>query len=324
VAGAGQITVSVVLPTRNRKERLEAALASLRGQTLPVDRFEVIVVDDGSTDGTPAVLAAEQARGELRLRTVRRDAPGGPAVAREDAWRSADAPLIAFMDDDCIADPGWLQAGVAAWGEAPDRFVQGPTTPISDELWKMGPFSYTVDIRAMSPEFPTCNIFYPRALLDRVDGFDVEAFPVNGEDTDLAWRAKRAGGHPTFAPDAMVHHAVVRLGPLGFLRRNWSWNHAILVYVRHPELRRQRLFYRRFWNWSHVLVLRLWLALALPRSRFLWPLKWWLARPYVFYRLPHPRHGRRSPPCLAWFTLVDTFEVLAMLRGSIRHRTLVL
>lgn len=314
----------MVIATKDRERRLEAALASLRAQTIGTGRFEVLVVDDGSSDGTPQMLEREAAAGDLALRIIRRPASGGPGAARNEGWRAAVAPLVAFIDDDCVADPRWLEAGLEAWGGDPARFVQGPTTPIEEELDELGPTSYTIDIRAMVPEFPTCNIFYPRALLERIDGFDEAGFPVNGEDTDLAWRAREAGAEPTFAPDASVRHAVVRLGPIAFLRRNWSWNHAMRVYARHPQLRRERIYYRVFWNLSHWWLVRLWLALALPWRRELLPLKLWLGSGYIAYRLPHPRTQRRSLRTLAWFALVDTVEIAAVARGSLRNGILVL
>src|SRR5688572_297385 len=99
--------VSVVIPTHNRAGRLAAQLESLRAQT--TRDFEVIVVDDGSRDGTPEVLAAQIARGGFDLRAIRHDAPQGPATARNAGWQAARAPLVAFTDDDCISHPGWLE-----------------------------------------------------------------------------------------------------------------------------------------------------------------------------------------------------------------------
>ena len=315
--GEGTPLVSVVIPTRDRARRLEAALASLRAQTLR--DFEVIVVDDGSADDTPAVLARF-----AEVRVVRRHGGGGPGAARNAGWPLARAPLVAFMDDDCVAEPGWLEAGLAAWDGVAERFVQGSTTPLEDELAAMGPWSYTIDIRERVPEYPTCNILYPRALLERLGGFDAEAFPVNGEDTDLAWRAIESGAEPVFSAGAHVRHAVVPLGRMGFLRRNFRWGHAMGAFARHPGLRRERLFYRWFWNLSHWWLVRLAVALALPRRRWLWPLKLWLGWRYVDYRLPHPRTQRPSVSSLAWFLLADAVEVAGIARGAVKHRVVVL
>jgi glycosyltransferase involved in cell wall biosynthesis len=252
--------VSVVVSSHNRSARLRRLLASLRKQTLDRDRFEVIVVDNASTDDTPDVIAAAKAAGELRIRGLRRDTPGGPALGREKGWRAAAGPLIAFCDDDVEADPAWLEAGIAAWSGETHRFVQGRTEPNPAELGDAGAFSRTIAVRDLDPHFNTCNLFVPRALLEEVGGFDVDAFPARpaGEDTDLAWRAIGAGGEPVFAADALVHHAVNQLGPLGKLRVAARWSDGMRVYARHPELRRQVFTYGVFWKREHF-----WLALAL-------------------------------------------------------------
>jgi len=106
--------LSVVVATHERAERLEDLLAALRRQTLAPSRFEVVVVDDASYDRTPAVLAAEGARGELDLKALRRSVNGGSGLAREDGWRAARAPHIAFTDDDCVPDPDWAEAMLRA------------------------------------------------------------------------------------------------------------------------------------------------------------------------------------------------------------------
>lgn len=316
--------MSVVIATRNRAGRLRDQLESLASQTLPRDRYEVLVADDASTDATPEILAEEEGRRRVRLRVLRRDPPTGPGHGRNAAWRAARGRLIAFTDDDCVADPSWLEAGLRAWAGDPNRFVQGATHPRAGEWEEMGLFSYTMEVRELTTDFPTCNMFYPRELLERVGGFDANTFPgAQGEDTDLAWRAKALGAAPVFEPAARVEHAVVAMGPIGFLRRSWSWGNAMHLCVRHPEFRRRRLFYRFFWNWQHYLLVRLLLALLLPWRLWTWPLKSWLGMPYVRYRLPHPRRQRPSPTALLWFIVADAVTMLGVLRGSLRNGTIV-
>src|SRR4051794_38960457 len=92
--------VTVVIPTRDRAARLVAALEALRGQTLEPERFETLVVDDGSSDDTGEALAGLTGDGRLIVRVL--TLPGdGPAAARNAGWRAARAPLVAFTDDDC-------------------------------------------------------------------------------------------------------------------------------------------------------------------------------------------------------------------------------
>jgi glycosyltransferase involved in cell wall biosynthesis len=329
--GASDPAASVVVPTHNRARRLEALLRSLREQTIGADRFEVIVVDDGSTDGTDVVLAAETATGILSLRTIRHATPSGPTAARNAGIAIARGPLIAFTDDDCIAEPGWLAAGIAAWDQEPMRFVQGATTPIEAEKHLLGPRSYSYEITEADDDYQTCNIFYPRELLSLLGGFDMELFSrFGGEDTDLAWRALAAGAQPVFARDAEVHHAVVELTMKSAVRRCWSWNATAALYVRHPELRRKRLLLGIFWNHHHYVTARMWAALLLPSRlpllppRSLLPLKLWLAKPWLTGRaIDHDSHSM-SLQRTAWYAVTDTVEMVALARGSVPHRILVL
>ena len=106
--------IAVVAATHNRSDRLAALLDALRAQTLGSDRFEVVIVDDASSDGTRELLAEARGRGDLALTVLHQDSSRGPAAARNAGWRAATAPLVAFTDDDCRPSPGWLAAGLRA------------------------------------------------------------------------------------------------------------------------------------------------------------------------------------------------------------------
>lgn len=311
--------VSVVVPTFNRADRLERLLGGLRAQVESGIPFEVIVVDDASTDSTPTVLAAEAERGELDLRFVRLEGNTGPAGTREAGWREARAAVVAFTDDDCRPAEGWLAAGLAALDKRADVFVQGQTRPEPDELGRLGPFARTIDVSALDPVFQTCNMFYPRELLERIDGFDVEAFSHGFEDADLAWRAIAAGASPVFEPDALVHHEVADLGPLGKLRVASRWTDGLAAPVRHPELRRRLFHNRLFWQRSHMLLLLALSALLLRgRGRLVAPL---LVLPYA--RLLRARGDiEGGGPLLApYYVLYDLVELTTVIRAAIKFRS---
>jgi glycosyltransferase involved in cell wall biosynthesis len=315
--------VSVVIATRNRAARLARQLAALRRQTLEREAFEVIVVDDASTDATAAILEAELDRLELPLLVLREKRPGGPALARNHGWRRARGGLVAFTDDDCEASPRWLEELLAAWAGDDRRIVQGATAPIAAELSQLGPFAYTIDIAGPTAEFETCNVAYPRALLEALGGFHEAYRAPFGEDTDLAWRALESGAERVFAPAARVEHAVNQMGPIGVLQRAWRAQEAVRPYKQHPELRRQRLHKGVFWNWPHYLLLRALLGLPLLRRRWGWPLAAWLAGRLVAYEVAKAR--RQGSVALAPFWLLhDVVETAAIVRGAARHRTLVL
>lgn len=315
--------VSVVVATHNRAERLETLLGSLRQQTLPAAVFEVVVVDDGSRDETAEVLSRERARGDLQMTVLRNAAAGGPAAARNAGLRAARAPVVAFVDDDCVALPRWLEAGVEALEANPNAIVQGPVVPNPAEAHLIGPFARSVNVKSLTPYFQAGNVFYPRSLLDRVDGFDEVGFAARGEDSDLGWRAVAAGGVPIFVEEAAVYHAVIVLGPLGRLRHESRWGTIVKAYARHPELRRADLDRRFFWR-GHYLLVRALVALFLPRrvaGVSLLPLRRWLALPYL--RQLWRRRGleRARTLQLPYLVLCDLVELYAIGRAAIRYRT---
>lgn len=301
--------VSVVIPTHDRPDGIVRAIAALRAQTLPDDEFEIVVVDDGSGPETPRALQGLQGP---RLRVVRHEQAGGPAQARNAGWRAATGELVAFTDDDCEPGPRWLEAGLRAWDGHSDRFVQGPTRPNPAHAENDGPFSHTLEVSALGPWWETANIFYPRAALERAGGFDELHYSgPGGEDTDLGWTLIGLGYEPVWAPDAVVDHAVTRLGPWRKLRLAWRWDETMLVFRRHPVLRDQ-LIARLFWSANHWWLLRAAVALALPRR--LWWVRWWLAAPYVL------RMQTVRPDLVAYLTVHDLVEMAACVRGGLRYR----
>ena len=284
------LRVAVVVPTRDRPEGLAALRSSLDAQTYR--DFSVVVVED--VDGR------------------------GPAWARNVGWRSADADLIAFVDDDCVASPGWLAALAAEAGDG-EVVVQGRV----EAAWPMRPFSRTLVVDGgPGPWFQTANILYPRSLLESLGGFDEDAFPFVGEDTDLAWRARAAGARFAFAGDAVVRHDVARFGPLGGLGFLFRWSDSVLLFKRHPELRRAALTKRVFWKGSHYLLLRALLTLLLPRR--LWGLAAWLWLPYALHLVDRWREEGGGPALAPWIALHDVVEVGAIVRGAVKHRVLVI
>jgi glycosyltransferase involved in cell wall biosynthesis len=313
--------VAVVVATRDRAERLDGLLRSLRAQTVGDKRFEVIVVDDGSTDDTAAVLHRHQADGGFRLTAMRQEPPGGPAAARNVGWRRAAAPLVAFTDDDCEAEAGWLEALLGVGAGRDDAIVQGPTTPIPRERHIRGVFARTKVIDGPSPWFQTCNVAYPRTLLERLGGFD-DGFPeAFGEDTDLGWRALAAGASHEFAPDAHVYHAVERLHPLDHLRTALRGSDVALAFRRHPGLRHSAIRYRAFRNPNHAKLLLAIAGLALSRRL---PPAVLLALPYAVAIVRRARDAGATPLTLPYLVLYDSLQTYSAARGCARHGVLAL
>jgi glycosyltransferase involved in cell wall biosynthesis len=311
--------VSVVVSTFNRPARLARLLSSLRDQDLAADEFEVVVVDNGSDGATAEVIAHEAARPGLQLRRVRHEVTLGPAGGRNSGWRLARAPLVAFTDDDCAADRGWLTAGLRAHARHPGAVIQGITRPDPRELEDDGPLSRTVRVDSLGPQYEACNIFYPRELLEALGGFD-ERFGTlpAGEDTNLAWRAIERGASTVLAGEALVFHSVERVGIAGMLRFAGRWGAATRLFAEHPRTR-SMLYRQLFWNVWHYLLWRSLLGLLAPPP---------LRRLILARHLLELRRRARAEGGAAWLIpfllLYDAVECWSVARGALRHRTLVL
>lgn len=320
--------LAVVIATHNRASllpRLVAALEDQRGAAA----FEVVIVDDRSTDSTWQVVEQLAAAASVPIRCERLARNAGPATARNAGWRVTTAPLVAFTDDDCVPQPTWLAQLLASAGNA--DVVQGRTLPAPDQQQLLGPFSRTLDIATEDGYYQTSNIAYRRELLERLDGFDEQFRYPAGEDTDLAWRAKAAGARTTFAAGAVVHHDVRPSDFRVAVRDSWRWQSVALAVRRHPGIR-DAFASRYVWRTSHPPAISAAAGAAVialaPRSRIAWLAAATMIAPYVRYRTitaPLPSAGpRRRWLLLPGAFAVDTAEVAACLVGSVRHRSLVI
>jgi GT2 family glycosyltransferase len=323
------LDVSVVCSTYSRASRLESLLRALEGQTLPFDRFEVVIVNNGSTDETPEVLDKFVADSGLQLRPVTLTPNRGAAGGRNAGWRAARAPIVAFTDDDCVPAPDWLENGLAAVKASPPGIVVGRTQPNPAQRANHGAWSRTqiVDETNGTKYFNTCNIFYRHDDLAAAEGFDEEFRTKGGEDTDLGWRVEAAGAISTFAPDALVLHDINPGSFRSALREASTWIDIPRVTKQHPVRARPLLIHRVFWKESHEFVLLALVSIvAAGLSRRFWPLLGVL--PWVYWRgVKRPAwrgSKRRRQLYLPHVFVLDAVELASMARGSVRHRTLVL
>lgn len=227
----------MVAPVRNGERFLPSLLRALDAQTLGRSRFEVILVDDGSTDGTPRILNEWSARDPERRRVV----PGperGPAGARNVGIRHARGEWIASTDADTAPDRRWLEALLATAAARGAQAVEGAieaSDPVSGRSYG------TIQRNLQGGRFMTGNMLYRRELLERLGGFDERFREAFLEDSDLAFRILDAGHEIPFAPDAFVLHPVVDVGPREVLRRSSRLHWLALFAAKHPQRYRVQL-----------------------------------------------------------------------------------
>ncbi|MCC7371158.1 MAG: glycosyltransferase family 2 protein [Chloroflexi bacterium] len=213
------LALSVVIPTYNRCAGLERLLRALAEQTYPKDRFEVVVVNDGSQDGTEELLGRIETPYRLHGLT---QANAGPAAARNLGVQQAEAPTVVFLDDDVVPVAELLAAHAAAQaqGASDDLIVVGPMSPPTDwprSVWvrweeRQLLKQYDAMARGEYPctprQFYTGNASVPRRLLLAAGGFD-DRFK-RAEDVELAFRMWALGGRFHFEPRADVLHYASR------------------------------------------------------------------------------------------------------------------
>lgn len=220
--------ISVIIPAYNAGKFIARCLEGLQQQTLPRVRFEIIVVDDGSTDNTAEVV--EQARLANLLLASQPNA--GPAAARNTGIRLATAPLVAFLDSDCVPRPDWLENLLLPMKKRPDLLgLEGKTVP---EARPLSPLDHFID-NPNGGYYWTCNIAYRTETLREIGGFD-EGFPMAAsEDIDLAQRVLKLG-KIEFTPNACVEHLILKRSFKGHVSRALMFSSLMRLARKHPGL----------------------------------------------------------------------------------------
>jgi GT2 family glycosyltransferase len=217
---ANRLVASIVVPVRNnRNDYLRVLVEALENQTIPKERFEIVVGDDGSTDGSTDDLATDD--GWIRV------VPGPPQssyAARNRAARAARSSTLVFCDSDCKPEPSWLEAGLRAL-ETADAVAGGIKfiLPERRTVWTLLDMEHTKDHETQVPagNAETANLFVRRELFQRVGGFD-DTLPEHG-DFDFAQRCVAAGARLVYEPEALVWHPA-RATAKPFLHMLWVMN----------------------------------------------------------------------------------------------------
>ena len=312
------VAASVIVPARNAAATLGATLAALAAQDTGAE-FEVIVVDDGSTDATAAVVESAP----LDVRLVREHGVG-PGPARNAAVAVAGGEALAFTDADCVPTAGWLAAGLEALAGV--DLVQGAVH--ADPGAEGGPFDRTVWVVGEAGLYECASLFCTRSLFDRLGGFEdwlgARLGKPLAEDAWFGWRARRSGARTRFSEAALVHHAVFHRDAPEFVAERARLVYFPAIARRMPELRSTAFFGRAFLSRRSAafdvalagagaslgLRSRLPLVAALPWA--------WMvaaeARPW----------GRRAPLVAAAGAAADLVGAGALAIGSARARSLLI
>ena len=207
---------SVIIPSYNRKDDLEALLLALVNQTLPTDQYEVILVDDGSTDGTDEFANTFRERSPMRLRFLKQDHRGAGA-ARNYGMQEASGQVFVFIDSDCIAPPNWLAEIRKAFDRDPsiDAFggrddASGDFSPLQKAInYAMTSFLTTGGLRGgrkkrLAKFYPrSFNMGVRREIIPKTGGF---GHFKRAHDIELSHRIIQSGAKVVYLPEAVVFH----------------------------------------------------------------------------------------------------------------------
>jgi GT2 family glycosyltransferase len=198
--------VTVLVTTFNGAQRLPLLFEALERQTLPRERFEIIVADDHSTDDTAAVAAAHPG-----VQVITAPEPYGQPRASKLGITLASAPVLAFTDDDTVPEPDWLERGVARMADTPSGLFAGhislilPQPPTVAALVDLGRGYLNQEDHVEEGFGATANLWMRRDVWDTLDGFDAR-FLAQGHDRDFGERALEAGIEIAYAPDVRLGH----------------------------------------------------------------------------------------------------------------------
>ena len=250
-----EVAISVVVSARDAEATIGATIAGVLAQ-LDAPPYEVIVVDNGSNDTTPDIIQ----RHTPAVRMIRRTRGDGPGIARNEGAAAARGSIIAFTDADCAPTQHWLRTGFDAMENA--DIVQGAVRPT--EGAPVGVYDRTLAVASEYGMYETANLFVRREWFEKVGGFvdwageattnetTGRTLPVPkrpfGEDAYFAWSARRLGARTTFAPDALVHHAVFDGDMRSYIAEQARIRYFPALVARIPELRTTFAWRRYFLN----------------------------------------------------------------------------
>ncbi|MDP2922773.1 MAG: glycosyltransferase family A protein [Candidatus Omnitrophota bacterium] len=211
-----QITkVSVIIPTFNRKEYLKKALDALLRQTYPHDKYEIIVVDDYSTDGTKELVEEISKKSNVKISYYINDKAKGQLLARNIGFQRADTEFVASTDDDMEVEDNWLERGLSYFSSDKIAAVEGR---VITKDFKEGPFYHNMSMQGST--YGTGNIFYRKTALGAAGWLDenLNKWHNYGSHYVLGLRIIENGGKIIYASDVIAYHPSCKLKSINIIK----------------------------------------------------------------------------------------------------------
>ena len=226
-------TFSVIVPTCNRPRHIGGCLRALTRQSYPRERFEVIVVDDGSREPLDRIVAPYRTCLDL---TLLRQSNAGPATARNTGASVARGTYLAFTDDDCRPRGDWLGRLDTAFHTGPGRMIGGRTVNRLRNCYSAASQSIVDVVYAFYNRdpagarfFASNNIAMPRKMFEAAGGFDGHFFKGASEDREFCDRWLLCGYPMAYDPDVVVQH-LHRLTLRSFCAQHFTYGRGALHY----------------------------------------------------------------------------------------------
>lgn len=296
--------ISVVVCTYNGQRTIRQCLQELT--RLPYPDYEVIVVNDGSTDATPSIISQFPVR-QINVHN------GGLSIARNIGMHHATGEIIAYIDDDAYPDPHWLHYLARAFEDEQFASIGGPNIPPADEgmvakcvFESPGGPTHVLSTDIVAEHLPGCNMAFRRSALLAINGFDAR-FRVAGDDVDLCWRLQQAGWKLGFSPASVVWHRR-RSSVRAYLRQQRGYGRAEAMLCRKWPDKYNHLGHC---SWGGRIY-----GNALPQPLLLRPRVYhgvWGSQPFQSLYQPTPHSISCLPLMPEWYLLMAVFAAVSLL-----------
>lgn len=298
------LKITIVIPAFNEGKNIIECVRSLKAQDFPENDFEIIVVDNNSTDNTLELIKT------LNI-TYTVEYKKGPAAAKNAGIKMATGNIIAFVDGDCVADRNWLKEIVTGFKDVNTGCVAGEImamehenmAPLEKFLIKKGHLSQNQHVEdPFLPFAATANAAYRKEVFNQIGLFDEELFV--GEDADLSWRMQLFTRYKlTYIPDAIIFHPY-ESSPKGLFRQKRRHAYgSVMLYKKYKKYQRGEVKSLRETYWEYRSIIRRTLML-------------------IFYKIQKNlrKNDRGAASVDEHQLLLETAWKVGLIQGSIRHR----